>query len=112
VRPNVIQVVRMGDKRVADSLLLEVSAFICLYAASVGVFTGLLSWMEGIELGKSFGATLTSISNMGPAPFHGGNDNFVAYSDPAKLMFCFEMVLGRLEFMTLLALVMPEVWED
>jgi len=112
VRPNVIQVVRMGDKRVADSLLLEVSAFICLYVASVGVFTGLLSWMEGIELGKSFGATLTSISNMGPAPFHGGNDNFVAYSDPAKLMFSFEMVLGRLEFMTLLALVMPEVWED
>ena len=76
------------------------------------MFTGLLSWMEGIELGRSFGATLTSISNMGPAPFHGGTDNFVAYSDPAKLMFTFEMVLGRLEFMTLLALVMPEVWED
>lgn len=112
VRPNVIQVVRMGDKRVADSLLLEVSAFICLYVASVFVFTGLLSWMEGIELGKSFGATLTSISNMGPAPYHGGTDNFVAYSDPAKLMVSFEMVLGRLEFMTLLALVMPEVWED
>ncbi len=112
VRPNVVQVVRMGDKRVADSLLLEVSAFICLYVASVGLFTGLISWMEGIELGKSFGATLTSISNMGPAPYHGGTDNFVAYSDPAKLVFSFEMVLGRLEFMTLLALVMPEVWED
>jgi len=111
VRPNVVQVVRMGGRRVADSLLLEVGAFICLYVASVGGFTWLLSVMEGVPLGTSFGATLTSISNMGPAPFHGGTDNFVVYSDAAKVMFSFEMVLGRLEFMTLLALAIPEVWE-
>jgi len=111
VRPNVIQVVRMGGRRVADSLMLEVGAFICLYVSSVFGFTWLLCVLEGVPLGTSFGATLTSISNMGPAPFHGGTDNFVVYSDPAKLMFSFEMVLGRLEFMTLLALAMPEVWE-
>jgi trk system potassium uptake protein TrkH len=111
VRPHVVQVVRMGGRKVESSLLLEVSAFLCLYVASVGVFTWLVCVMEGVDLPTGFGATLTSISNMGPAPFHGGTDNFVVYSDLAKLMFSFEMVLGRLEFMTLLALLVPEVWD-
>jgi len=111
VRPHVVQIVRMGGRKVEPSLLLEVSAFICLYVASVGVFTWVLCVMEGVSLGTSFGATLTSISNMGPAPYYTDADNFVVYSDPAKLLFSFEMVLGRLEFMTLLALLIPDAWE-
>lgn len=111
VRPQVVQLVRMGGKKVESSLLLEVSGFLALYVASVGLFTWFICLMDGVSLGTGFGATLTSISNMGPAPFHGGTDNFAVYSDPAKVMFSFEMVLGRLEFMTLLALLAPEVWE-
>jgi trk system potassium uptake protein TrkH len=111
VRPNVVQVVRMAGRKVDDSLLLEVSAFLCLYVACVFFGTWVVSAGEGLPLGTAFGATLTCISNMGPAPYYAGADNFVAYSDPAKLLFSFEMVLGRLEFMTLLALVVPDVWE-
>lgn len=111
VRPNVVQVVRLEGRAVDQQLLLEVSAFLCLYVASLGLGTWLVVLWEGVELGTGFGAVLTCISNMGPAPFHGGVDNFAVYSAPAKLAFSYMMVLGRLEFMALLALVVPDVWE-
>ncbi len=111
VRPNVVQVVRMEGRPVDEPLLLEVAAFLCLYVASLGAVTWVTTLIDGVPLGTAFGATLTCISNMGPAPFHGGTDTFAVYSDLAKLVFSYAMVLGRLEFMTLLALVLPAVWE-
>ncbi len=111
VRPNVIQVVRLEGRAVEPQLLLEVSAFLCLYVASLGLGTWLVVLWEGVPLGTGFGAVLTCISNMGPAPFHGGVDNFAVYGPPTKLAFSYAMVLGRLEFMALLALVVPDVWE-
>ena len=112
VRPNVVHVVRMDGHQVDQGLLLEVSAFIALYLASLGAGTWVIATIEGVSLGTAFGATLTSISNMGPAPYYDGVDNFAAYTDGSKLLFSYAMVLGRLEFTTLLALVVREVWED
>lgn len=111
VRPNVVQVVRMEGRPVDEPLLLEVAVFLCLYVLSLGVFTWIVALMDGVSLGTAFGATLTCVSNMGPAPYNNGVDTFAVYSDGAKLLFSYAMVLGRLEFMTLLALVLPGVWE-
>lgn len=112
VRPNVVHVVRMDGRQVDQQLLLEVSAFVALYLASLGAFTWLVAAIEAVDLPTAFGATLTTISNMGPAPYYDGVDNFAGYSDLSKLVFSYAMVLGRLEFTTLLALVVREVWED
>ncbi len=111
VRPNVVHVVRMEGRAVDQQLLLEVSAFVALFFVSLAVGAFALTAIEDVSLGTAFGAMLTCLSNMGPAPFHGGTDNFVVYGPTAKLLFTYAMVLGRLEFMTLLALVVPAVWE-
>jgi trk system potassium uptake protein TrkH len=47
---------------------------------------------------------------MGPAPFHIGADNFAGYSAVSKLFFALAMLLGRLEFFTLFALLLPGFW--
>ncbi len=112
VRPNVVHVVRMDGRQVDQQLLLEVSAFIALYFASLGLGTWLVALLEAIPLEQAFGATLTTISNMGPAPWYAGADNFVEYGPTTKLLFSYAMVLGRLEFTTLLALVVRDVWEE
>ena len=65
VRPNVVQVVRLEGRAVDESLLLEVAAFLCLYVASLGAGTWLLTLIDGVPLTTAFGATLTCISNMG-----------------------------------------------
>jgi trk system potassium uptake protein TrkH len=47
---------------------------------------------------------------MGPAPFYQGADNFASYSAASKLIGVAAMLLGRLEFFTLLALLVPAFW--
>ena len=72
--------------------------------------TVFVSMTDGVTLPTALGAMLTSLSNMGPAPYYEGADNFSSYSGTAKLMFGFAMILGRLEFVTVMALLLPDLW--
>jgi trk system potassium uptake protein len=48
---------------------------------------------------------------MGPAPFHAiTGDHFAEYTAFSKVMFALIMILGRLEFFTVLALFVPSFW--
>jgi trk system potassium uptake protein TrkH len=110
VRPAVIQVVRLERKAMETPVLLEVATFFYLYMVCLGLGIFGIAWGEGVPLGTAFGAMLTTLSNMGPAPWHLGSDTFADYSDPAKLWFGAMMIVGRLEFFTVLALVIPDTW--
>ena len=111
VRPSVVSVVRMSHKTVPQPVLTEVAVLFFLYFAFLGAGVILLAYTDGTAVMTGFGAMLTTLSNMGPAPFHDGTDNFAAYSDAAKVWFAFAMILGRLEFFTLLALLLPDFWD-
>lgn len=110
VRPNVVQVIRVDKKVLDDDLLLEVSTFFFLYMACMAGGTVIVSMTDGVSLPTALGAMLTSLSNMGPAPFYEGADNFSSYSGTAKLMFGLAMILGRLEFVTVMVLLLPDLW--
>ena len=75
------------------------------------VGTLMITVIEPVEIPTAFGAMLTSISNMGPAPFHVGEDNFAHYSALSKGTFSVAMIIGRLEFFTVLALLLPDTWK-
>ena len=109
-RPSLVQTVRMGRSVVSHHVLNDVSALFVVYVACLIMGTLFVSGVDGVSVPTAFGAMLTSLSNIGPAPFYVGVDNFAAYSDPSKFVFAFSMVLGRLEFFTLLALFVPEFW--
>lgn len=110
VRPSVVQVVRINRQSVPQGTLAEVAVFFFVYLVAIFAGTGLICLFDGVSVPTAFGANLTALSNMGPAPFHDGPDNFARYSDPAKYYFAFAMILGRLEFFTLLALLLPDFW--
>lgn len=110
VRPQVISVVRMDRKVLADSVLLEVSTFIFLYLICMAVGSLVVAYTDGLGLDTTFGGMLSALSNMGPAAFHDGPDNFARYSPAAKLIFSLAMIMGRLEFFTILALLTPDLW--
>ncbi len=109
-QPNVVQIVRLGRHVIAGSVLRDVTAFFVIYMGTFAIGVLLISAIEGQSVQASFGAILTCLSNMGPAPFHEGADNFAAYSSASKLFFVLVMLLGRLEFFTLLALLVPDFW--
>lgn len=115
-RPAVVHVVRMGRNAVPNEILRDVAVFIGVYMASLGFGVLFVVVVESTlggwdcTIGTAFGATLSSLSNMGPAPWHDGPDNFVRYHWLSKLFFVFAMLLGRLEFFTLFALLVPDFW--
>ncbi|MCB9649992.1 MAG: TrkH family potassium uptake protein [Deltaproteobacteria bacterium] len=109
-RPSLVHVVRMGRVVVPQSALTDVAVFFMIFMLCLGSGSALLTTLDGVPLPTAMGAVLTSLSNMGPAPFHLGADNFAEYSAGSKLFCTFAMLLGRLEFYALLALFVPGFW--
>jgi trk system potassium uptake protein TrkH len=109
-RPATVQLVRMGKATISSEVLADVASFFLIYMGCLAVGLLFVTLVDGVPVPTAFGATLTCLSNMGPAPFFVGADNFAAYSAPAKLFFSIAMLLGRLEFFTLFALVLPGFW--
>ncbi len=110
VRPAVVSVVRVDQRPVPPSVVVDVMSFFVLYMVCLGVFSLVVVQTDGVSVPTAMGAVLSCLSNMGPAPFYVDADNFAAWSGTAKLVFCAAMVLGRLEFFTVLAVFLPEVW--
>jgi trk system potassium uptake protein TrkH len=100
----------MGKATISSEVLADVASFFLIYMGCLAVGLLFVTLVDGVPVPTAFGATLTCLSNMGPAPFFVGADNFAAYSAPAKLFFSIAMLLGRLEFFTLFALVLPGFW--
>jgi trk system potassium uptake protein TrkH len=109
-RPATVQLVRMGRAAISNQVLSDVASFFLIYMGCIGVGLLFVTLVEGVPAPTAFGAMLTCLSNMGPAPFHVGPDNFAAYSAGSKLFFSMAMLLGRLEFFTLFALILPGFW--
>ncbi len=110
VRPGVVHVVKVDGRPVEKPVLLEVASFFFIFMGSLAVFTLLISILDGVPVATSAGAVLSALSNMGPAPFYLDADNYAGYSPTAKVLFSLAMVMGRLEFFTVLSLLLPEVW--
>jgi trk system potassium uptake protein TrkH len=110
LRPSLVQTIRIDGRPVPSAVLVGVSSFCVVYFACLAAFSLIITYTDNVPVQTAFGAILTSLSNMGPAPFHLGADNFAGYTDAAKLLSSFAMVLGRLEFFTLLALLTPDFW--
>lgn len=109
-RPAVIRVVRMGRAAVPPDVLMDVAVFASVFMLCLGGGVLLVTLFDPVGPAAAFGATLSCLSNMGPAPFHEGPDNFAAYSDASKIFFSLAMLLGRLEFFTMFALLVPDFW--
>lgn len=109
-RPQTIQLVRMGKVAVSAQVLADVASFFMIYVACLAVGIVFVTLIEGVSVPTAFGAMLTCLSNMGPAPFHQIADHFAGYSSPTKIFFGIAMLLGRLEFFTLFALIIPAFW--
>jgi len=110
VRPAVVAVVRVDKRPVQPSIVVDVMSFFVLYMACLAALSLIVVHTDGVPVPTAVGAVLSCLSNMGPAPFYLDVDNFSGWSASAKLVFCGAMVLGRLEFFTVLAIFLPEVW--
>lgn len=110
VHPRGQFVVKVGGKRVSESVVISVAGFCTLYILSYLAMTLALTAL-GVDIVTAFSAIAACLNNMGAAMGEVGA-NFRSLDD-AEIWICsFAMVLGRLEVFTILVLLTPQFWRE
>lgn len=110
VHPNAVIPVRMGGRIISEQVQSAIMAFTLLYVGMVivGVFVNMCF---GLNLVDAYGLSLSSVSNVGPGLGNYSSANAMATLPTAlKWFYCFQMLVGRLEFFAVLLLFTPVFW--
>ena len=111
LRPRQVTTIRSDGDRVDEPILSGISLFFFAYILLLLVGTLVVAW-DNVGFDAAFGASLTCISNVGPAfGVLGPTANFSILSNFSKLFLSAQMLLGRLEIMPLLLLLFPSLWK-
>ena len=111
VSPHAIVVPRYNDKPITDDVMLSVSSFFTIFLL-VTLSCALGLSMCGLDVITSLSGSLTAVANVGPGLGNliGPDKSFFMLPGAAKWLLSVAMLLGRLEFMTVLVLLLPKVW--
>ena len=111
LRPRQITTIRSDGDRVDEPTLSGISLFFFAYILLLMIGAVVVAW-DNVGFDAAFGASLTCISNVGPAfGILGPTANFSILSNFSKLFMSALMLLGRLEIMPLLLLLFPGLWK-
>ncbi len=116
--PSAIIVLKYGSSIITREHVLSAWGFFTLYCFSILVVSLGLAF-TGLDFQAAFTLAVSNIANAGAAvsPVMTGlgadEAKFVSYSTlpvGAKILLCFAMLVGRLEFFSILALLSPSIW--
>lgn len=111
LHPRAVLPLRHKGHAVPDPIVRAVLNVVFLYLMGYCVVALLLTLM-GESLIVAASASLACMGNIGPGfEAVGPMGNFAAFSTPEKLLLTFAMWIGRLEIVTVLALLHPDVWK-
>lgn len=111
-RPKLVAPVMVDGRSYAPSAVMEVFAFIAVYLLTFVAGAILVALLDPVDLTTALMASLACVANVGPGlGMVGPVDNYGFFSPASKLVLSGLMLLGRLEFFTLLALLNPRFWK-
>lgn len=107
IHPKAVVPIRLNGKNLSEQVVLGICAFTAVYFFVFCISTAIIT-LDGHDIRTSMSAVATFLSNVGPGFSKvGPTKNFAFFSSGYKLYFSFLMLLGRLEFFTLIALISP-----
>ena len=110
IHPRAVKKVRSEGKTLNHSVLRSVNIFLMSYLGVFAVSLLLIS-LDNFDFTTSFTAVTATINNIGPGLGKVGPcGNFSEFSDFSKLVFCFNMIAGRLEILPMLVMINPRTW--
>lgn len=105
LHPSSVNEVKFGGRVLRDEDVSPHLLYIVMYAILLSLSILLTLW-AGIDWQNALGASITSLSNVGPALGDMGSlGTFSGASDAAKAVFTMDMFLGRIEIYPVLAVV-------
>lgn len=110
LRPAAVFVVKVRSVPVHDSGVFNISAFLVLNLLVIGL-ASIALLLLGQPLGTAFSATISAMSNFGTGTGAvGAGTAWADFSSFGKLVLMACMLLGRLEFYSVLVLLLPLAW--
>ncbi len=110
LHPRAVIITRVGGRPIREELVFKVLAFLAMYMGTHAIGTLVLAAL-GNDLVTSLSASLAALSSIGPGLGEvGPASSYGHLGAPALVTLSVLMLLGRLEFYTLLVLLVPSTW--
>lgn len=110
IHPKAQLLLKVGEATVPVLVSSAVLAYFTLFVVSLALFTLLLAAL-GLDLVTAASAAAACLLNLGPALGAAG-PHYQDLPEAALWLLSFAMLLGRLEFFTLLVLLTPGFWRS
>jgi len=110
LHPQAVVVTKLGGRPIRSDVLHNVLAFLAIYVLTLFIGTTLLASF-GNDIVTSMSGAVAAMSSIGPGLGDvGPASHYGNLGHGAHLLLSLLMLLGRLEFYTLLVLVFPRTW--
>ena len=111
--PHEVRLPTYGGRPITEDVFTGVLMFALMLTVTVTFASVLLSAM-GLDLMTAVSSAATAAANVGPGlgPVVGPAGNFASLPDGAKWVLAVVMLLGRLEYFTLIVMLQPAFWLD
>ncbi len=111
VNPKKVQVVRINDRAVSETVIDHANAYLAAYVIII-VLSFLVISLDNQTIGTNLSAVLACFNNIGPGLEDVGPIcNFSFFSPLSKLVLIFDMLAGRLEIFPILVLFSRYSWK-
>jgi trk system potassium uptake protein TrkH len=111
IHPKAVIPARLGGEAVSESLMTAVWSFGAIYFIALALSTLALSALD-LDILTALSASASALGNVGLGLGEvGPADNFGPLPSLAKAVLSLDMFLGRLEFFSILILLMPDFWK-
>ncbi len=110
VHPNAEIHTKIGQQSVPNKIIYAVLAYLFIYVASIIILSFILA-ASGLDVFTAFTAVVALVNNTGPGLGQvGPASTYAVLNDFQTWVGSFAMLLGRLEFFTLLVVLTPVFW--
>ena len=111
VHPRQVKKITIDKHPVVHEVVRSVNAYIACYFLVFAASIIAISFDEG-DLVTNFTAVTACLNNIGPGLARvGPTSNFLWFSSFSKIVFIFDMLIGRLELFPMLILFAPSTWK-
>lgn len=110
LHPKSVNIVKVNGKKIGSDTMHGVYTYFIAYVA-IFIVSVLVVSLNNFDFATTFSGVLTTLNNIGPGiSLVGPVENFAKFSVLSKLVFCLDMLIGRLEIFPFLVMFSPNLW--
>ena len=110
LNPNSVTKIRMNGNVVEKKVITGINSYLVIYLGILIVSMVIIS-INGFDTSTTVTSVISCLNNVGPGlEMIGPTGNYADFSILSKIVFCFDMLAGRLELFPILILFAPRTY--